>query len=850
MIERVTTVGEASWSEDILMYFDRLIPQEEVYVTFSFSPVLGADGHADGTFCARSESTEKIIGARRLETLRQLGLAAESRSADEACRRAAQAMATNPHDIPFAGIYLFDETTREAELVARVGEEARTSAMPERVALDAIAGGFREMHDKRAELAHGPMTLPIRATAHDALAGVLVVGVNPHRPFDAGYRDFFALVQGHIGSAIADARAYEAERRRAEALAEIDRAKTAFFANVSHEFRTPITLMLGPLEDALAEAAPESPQRRRLEMIRRNGVRLLKLVNNLLNFSRLQSGRAQATYVPTDLATITTDLASNFRSACERAGIALTVDCAPLSEPVYVDLNMWEDVVLNLLSNAVKFTREGEISVSLKQEGHHVLLMVADTGVGIAPEEIGHVFERFHRATNENGRTIEGSGIGLSLVQEIVRLHGGDVTVESAPGRGSRFRVRLPLGTAHLDATQIKPVGAIPHSAAAARPYVEAMFGWTMAGEEAPNSHSGEAGTIEDGPRFRILVADDNPDMREYLSSLLSPFADVDVVVDGHEATVSLERRRYDLLVADVMMPRIDGFEVLRRVRAMPDLRTMPVMLLSARAGEEARTEGLAAGADDYLVKPFTRRELVARIVSALVLARSRARAEAERDLLRRELSLAEEAQRRTLARDLHDQLGQHLAAFTLFIADVRRLLAAGESIERRLEQLEELSTAMMRDARNLALELRPPELDDVGLANALETYVRAWSARFGVEAQIAVTGLAGEEAWPAPVANAIYRIVQEALTNVAKHAGAQMVTLQLDRRQEEIRLVVADDGRGFDAEAAAKRARTERRLGLASMRERAALVGGAFDVETSNGNGTTLYVRVPTPVH
>jgi signal transduction histidine kinase len=263
--------------------------------------------------------------------------------------------------------------------------------------------------------------------------------VNPHRTLDEGYRSFFELAAAQITTAIRNARAYQEERQRAEALVELDRAKTLFFSNVSHEFRTPLTLMLGPLEDALEDSEHPLPgsQRERLTVAHRNSLRLLKLVNSLLDFSRIEAGRIQASYEPTDLSAFTAELASAFRSAIERAGMKLVVDCPVLSQPVYVDRDMWEKIVLNLLSNAFKFTFNGEIAVTLREGEGTVELEVRDTGIGIPEHELPRLFERFHRVEGARGRTYEGTGIGLSLVQELVKLHGGAIRVESAEGQGS-----------------------------------------------------------------------------------------------------------------------------------------------------------------------------------------------------------------------------------------------------------------------------------------------------------------------------------------------------------------------------------------------------------------------------
>jgi signal transduction histidine kinase len=277
--------------------------------------------------------------------------------------------------------------------------------------------------------------VPIRSNEAHELAGLLVAGVSPRLRLDH-HRSFIELAAAQVASAVATARAYEEERKRAEALAEIDRAKTLFFSNVSHEFRTPLTLMLGPLEELKGElgrmgASPSGSRYQQLDLAHRNALRLLKLVNTLLDFSRIEAGRVQAVYEPTDLASATAELASVFRSAIEKAGLRLVVDCMPLSEAAYVDREMWEKIVLNLLPNAFKFTFAGEIEVKLRQTGDHFTLAVRDTGTGIPAHELPKLFERFHRVAGAHGRTHEGSGIGLALVQELVKLHGGTVSVES-----------------------------------------------------------------------------------------------------------------------------------------------------------------------------------------------------------------------------------------------------------------------------------------------------------------------------------------------------------------------------------------------------------------------------------
>jgi PAS domain S-box-containing protein len=430
--------------------------------------------------------------------------------------------------------------------------------------------------------------------------------------------------------------------RQREELAKLDELKTQFFANISHEFRTPLTLMLGPALDALADTDQPlgARQRERVSTLQRNGLRLLKLVTALLDFSRLEAGRMQALYEPIDLATLTIDLAGSFRAAMEKAGLRFVVDCPPLGEPVFVDRDMWEKIVLNLLSNAFKFTLEGEVEVKLGKVDGLVELVVRDTGTGLREADLPNVFDRFHRVEGARGRSHEGSGIGLALVQELAKLHGGSVRVESEFGEGSAFVVSIPLGAAHLPADHIGAARSLASTAVGATAYVEEALRWLPPDDEVlpsePEPPRAAAGAKPGGGRgARVLVADDNADMRDYLRRLLAGAGyQVEPVSDGNAALSAVRRSPPDLVVSDVMMPELDGFALLRQIRADPGTAGVPVLLLSARAGEAATVEGLESGADDYLVKPFTARELLARVDAHIMLARLRTEtAERERNL-------------------------------------------------------------------------------------------------------------------------------------------------------------------------------------------------------------------------
>ncbi len=650
--ESVLRTGQATWDEGLLLILQRRNFPEETYHTFSYSPVPDDQGSVGGMLCVVTEDTERTIGERRLKTLRELAARTtdEAKSAEEACQAAARTLADNPYDVPCALIYLLANDAKAARLAGATGlpdekvgpptiDLSGSENWPFQEVLDSgHAEVIKDLEKRFGVLRCGPWPEPIQQAIVTPMAkpgqtqpaGFVVAGISPRQVFNDGYKGFIDLLAGQVATAVANARAYEEERRRAEALAELDRAKTAFFSNVSHEFRTPLTLMLGPVEDMLARSYTElSPAAKgTLEIVNRNGLRLLRLVNTLLDFSRIEAGRVRAVFQPTDLAAFTADLASVFRSACERAGLPLVVDCEKLAEPVYVDRDMWEKIVLNLLSNSFKFTFEGEIDVRLRQTGDDAELLVRDTGTGIPAEEMPRLFERFHRIESARGRTHEGSGIGLALVQELVKLHGGSITAQSILGQGTTFLVSIPLGTAHLPADQIGDSSRYASTGTGASPFVEEALRWLPEDQPEGDRFGSELlpyqealpttyqGTLDEERENWpcVLVADDNADMRQYIARILGEQYRVRAVPDGEAALAAARERVPDLVLTDVMMPRLDGFGLLRELRADSRTRGVPVIMLSARAGEESRVEGMQAGADDYLVKPFSARELLARV--------------------------------------------------------------------------------------------------------------------------------------------------------------------------------------------------------------------------------------------
>ena len=654
MIEGPFSGGPAAGAEELPLLIHRNGFFEETHFRVAYSPI--PDETVPGTgiggvLATVSETTTQVIVERQLRTLRELGVgAARATSVREACESAAATLAINDADVPFSMFYLLADST-SARLAATSGFAPGTAAAaPDAIDVAGTDGSplwplatvisrrqieVIDCSDPRfgalpcghwAESPRSAILVPLAAPDQARPYGVMIAGLSPHRQLDDGYRSFLELVAAQVVTAIRNARAHEERRLHADALATLDRQKTAFFSNVSHEFRTPLALMIGPTEDALA-APDRALHGDALEMVHRNELRLLKLVNSLLDFSRMEAGRVEASFQPTDLARLTADLASQFRAVMERAGLRLIVETSPLAAPAFVDREMWEKIVLNLLSNAFKHTFEGGVTVQLSTRGEWIELAVRDTGTGIAADELPRVFDRFHRVRGARSRSHEGTGIGLALAKDLVELHGGRIETTSELGVGTCFTVSIPTGSAHLPADRIETTRAISSTAVRSAAYVNDALSWLPSDDPervalALSTHR----TSDPQLDARLVLADDNADMREYLRRLLSTQWTVEAVENGRQALAAIRRQTPDLVVSDVMMPDVDGLELTRQLRTDPTTEHLPIILLSARSGEDATAEGLASGANDYIVKPFSARELVARVRVQLEIARSRER--------------------------------------------------------------------------------------------------------------------------------------------------------------------------------------------------------------------------------
>ena len=636
MLKKVMNEDEGTYVESQLLIMERNGYPEETYYTFSYTPVPGDDGRPAGMICFNVDNTDRIISERQLKTLTQLGKKLTNCQAnEEVIENTIASLKENPYDFPYA---LFYSIKGDKIIFPRATDPGIITTVPAEIGLfdntplaaslrdSLLTRELRQLDDVETHFGVMPqgawptssnkaIILPIVQASSKEPYGVLIIGTNPYRLFNEKYSSFFSLVADQMATSFADVHVLEEERKRSEALAEIDRAKTIFFSNISHEFRTPLTLLLAPIEDVLHDNTISEEHKARMNVAYRNALRMQKLVNTLLEFSRLEAGRVEGRFSPVDIRTLTEDLASLFRSAIEKVGMHLIINKGDVRDAVYVDVEMWERIILNLISNAFKYSKEGTICLNIQQKEKDVYVSVSDTGIGIPEDQLDKVFDRFHRVENTEGRSQEGTGIGLAMVKELVKLHHGTIDVTSEPGKGSTFTVKIPVGKEHLPAEKIADTPAefpiYKHSAA----FVQEALKWVPE-EKKQSIEIEDTGNIVAGgtPKFKVLLADDNADMQDYVYRLLSDQFIVITASDGEEAFQKALEHKPDLILSDIMMPKLDGFGLLKKLRNHSEIKNIPVIFLSARAGEEAKVEGLDAGADDYLIKPFSAKELIVRV--------------------------------------------------------------------------------------------------------------------------------------------------------------------------------------------------------------------------------------------
>ncbi|OZJ04686.1 hypothetical protein BZG36_02542 [Bifiguratus adelaidae] len=667
------------YAESDLFVMERYGDVEEAYYTWAYIPIRKEDGTVGGLFNPCFDETKKVLITRRLIALRELGeKMATASTMSGVCAALAQTLTNCQLDCPFAYVYTaenfeqHDESQTEQEsrsdvpanlllkLQEVVGLSTDHPQFPQEVTVDSsipqttetrtFKWPFQRVCEKRKpvmvdvadlgisikgrsfdDLIKKAIVYPITTNDYKEVSGVLVMGLNVRRPYDDDYSTFCNLLVRQIGTSLVTVKMYQSEVQRAEALIAIDRAKTSFFSSISHELRTPLTLILSPLEDSLGDTTAPLPDghKQAINLVYRNAQRLLRLVNSILDFSRVEAGRMTA----------------RLERRCH-----FEVDCEENGRKVWVDRDMWEKVVFNLIGNAFKFTLKGTIKVSLRPSADNskATFTVYDTGAGIPSHELPRVFERFHRFEGQRGRSHEGTGIGLALTMELVKVMGGTLDVESEFGKGSSFIVTLPYGTAHHNPALLQANAADPIDEVVTNrtwPYGSAIVDearlWLSSDSESSKelqpsetASSTENQSLTSGSipmtskGCRVLLADDNPDMQRYIRTILSRWWKVKVVSDGRAALEAAMREPPDLIVTNVMMPILDGISLLKVLRSQPETKYIPIILLSARAGEEARVDGLQASADDYLVKPFNAKELIARVHTHLELGKLRAELE------------------------------------------------------------------------------------------------------------------------------------------------------------------------------------------------------------------------------
>jgi signal transduction histidine kinase/DNA-binding response OmpR family regulator len=607
-LDEVMVHGHTMHAEDEQRVLFRNGYPEECYFSFSHSPIDDVDGTTGGVFTVATETTAKVLYERRMRVVRELGAVSttDAGSPTAICREVLRVLATARETMPFAVAFL-REDAGSVEKVADYGLAPDTfvpgltdTGLDPAGLVAAVldSGRVQEVTGLREAFPGallpgplGPLTpdtavlLPLTVSGRPAPIGVLVVGVNPYRPLNPEYREFFTVVARQVRVALGDTVAYEVERLRSAVMADLDRAKMEFFQNVSHELRTPLTVLLAPLQNLLDVSAdrPENEQQD-LRAAVRAADRLRTMVDALLDFSGAEAGTLRPDLQPVDLADLTAQTCSMFRAAAEHAGLDFTVEIPDAPVVVGVDRGMWSTIVTNLVSNAVKYTSHGSVRVRLTASDTDAVLTVADTGSGIAGDQQSLVFNRFHRATDSEER---GAGIGLAVVADLVKAHHGHIHLNSTQGQGSTFTVTVPL----LDTASL---GEPDEPTARPSPQIAAGI-----------------------PRPTVLLVEDDTDLREFLTRLLTGDGWAVQAVADAESALDLTGRTSDgpdVVLTDVMLPGRDGLALIEQLRRQPATQRTPMIVLTARHGTDATAEGLAAGADDYITKPFSSRELLARV--------------------------------------------------------------------------------------------------------------------------------------------------------------------------------------------------------------------------------------------
>lgn len=871
MLKGVIQTGRGSWAEDQIYFLRRNGFAEESYFTFSFARIIDERGGFGGILCTAIETTQKVINERRLKILRELDNRASAETTVEGvCRESLEVMGLLPKDIPFATLTMMSSDGLSAELSDSFGFPDGNGALDlvknsESAMKQVIENGIPLLvrilrpdvepasDELINDLVNSVFLLPIKLSSGTSASGILCIGLSPHLPFEEVYRSFLILVAGQVSAAIASAKFQEEARSREKKLAELDKLKTIFFSNISHEFRTPLTLLLGPLDDILERHLGDEITlgRQEIELVHRNALRLLKLVNSLLDFSRMEAGRSAVFFEPVDLSALTLDLASQFRSVMEKGNLNFQVQIDTLSEPVLIDKEFWEKIVFNLLSNAFKFTFQGSVQVTLTEHTDTIEFSVQDSGTGIKADEIPKLFDRFHRVEGARSRSFEGSGIGLALVREMVNALSGEIHVESIEEKGTIFRIILPKDDLRVSAEKVIKEPVILPNRLTASAFIEEAGRWVT----EPVAELQQSDT-----KPTILIVDDNSDMRDYLVRKLNPFYNVLSAVNGLDALSVIHARLPELVITDMMMPEMDGFKLLKALRAQEKTALLPIIFLSAHAGQEATIEGLEAGADDYLVKPFSGRELLARVKTQLSMVKLRSELESERRTL--------------LARDEFLSIASHelntpLTPIKLQVQILTKMLKTGDlatiepeklksmvnMLDRQIDKMSNLIRDLLDVTRisqgSLVLERKPTDLSILvqGVVELFQEEIRQAKCEIILAISDKVTAYCD--------APRIEQVLTNLLTNALKYAPGKPIKISTLLQRDQAVIIVSDQGPGIVADDLEQIFDRYKRinatsnlgglgLGLYISRQIVETHGGKIRVSSQPGQGCTFSIELP----